>query len=126
MRNVGKSTSMTVGLRRTVLFTCVHAVLTLGLMSYSIWEMSRYEGHFETPHASLGPVAQLAVDCLMFPGRMVWTSWASKNLPNILEWGLVLGNSTLWGSVLSAIVGRLFRRRARHKARTRMTGSQTF
>lgn len=49
--------------------------------------------------------ARLAVDILRFPGYPLWTPWASKNLPNVMEWLLFLANSVVWGLVISALVG---------------------
>ncbi len=31
----------------------------------------------------------------------LWTSWASKNLPNLVEWLVFMGNSVLWGAGLA-------------------------
>ena len=46
--------------------------------------------------------AGIAADVLALPGYVLWTTGASKNLPNALEWLLFLANSALWGLVLSA------------------------
>ncbi len=38
---------------------------------------------------------------LGFPGIYLWTPWASKNLSNIIEWLVLIGNSILWGILLA-------------------------
>jgi hypothetical protein len=48
---------------------------------------------------------------LMLPGRIIWTSWASRNLPNVLEWILFVANSALWAAAGVAVMTRLNGRR---------------
>lgn len=38
---------------------------------------------------------------LMQPGRSLWTPWMSKNMPGIVEWGLCIANSLLWGFAIT-------------------------
>jgi len=42
---------------------------------------------------------------------LLWTTWASRNLPDALEWLLFLANSALWALSSSAVVGLSFTRR---------------
>jgi hypothetical protein len=86
--------------RRVALFTCVHAVVTLGLSVYAL--TAGDVDHIEAPQRVAN--AELVADVLMLPGQLAWTSWASKNLPNAVEWLWVVTNSALWGLALSAVV----------------------
>lgn len=101
---------MALRLRRVVLYACIHAVLTLGLGTYAMAGMlDRFDG-FEMSQGAA--TAEVAASVLMMPGYLLWTSWASKNLPNSLEWMLFAANSALWGTVISALIGiRSMRRR---------------
>lgn len=47
-----------------------------------------------------GPVAKI----LSQPGISLWTSSMSKNLPDVVEWGVYTLNSLLWGVVLSLLL----------------------
>jgi hypothetical protein len=104
------SWSMALRLRRLVLYACIHAIVTLGLAIYAMSGMSeRFDG-FEMSQGAA--TAEIAADILMLPGYLLWTSWASKNLPDALEWLLFAANSALWGMVISVLFGiRLMRRR---------------
>ena len=77
-------------LKRVLLFTCLHAVITLGLSLYAMYATS--EG-FEASQAAA--TAAVAADVLMLSGSLLWTSWASQNLSNALEWLLFVTNSAL-------------------------------
>jgi hypothetical protein len=46
---------------------------------------------------------------LLLPGRLAWTTWASKTLPNAVEWIIVLMNSLLWGLVMGTVAAGLTR-----------------
>jgi len=46
-------------------------------------------------------VTETISDILGFPGLYLWTLWASKNLSNIIEWLVFIGNSMIWGIVLA-------------------------
>jgi hypothetical protein len=50
-----------------------------------------------------------AADVLLLPGSVAWTPWASKNLPNAVEWVLFMGNSLLWGFLVALLLRRLKR-----------------
>ena len=39
-------------------------------------------------------------EVLMSPAFLLWNSWASKNVPNIIENLLVILNSILWGTII--------------------------
>ena len=59
----------------------------------------------------------MLADVLMMPGLLLWTPWASKNLPNAVEWLLFVGNSAVWGFLISTIVGLVATRRRPKMAR---------
>jgi hypothetical protein len=93
---------MVPAVRRVAIIACIHAIVTLGLLAYCM-DMSAVDG-FKPPQSTR--VAATAAHGLMLPGYLLWTSWASKNLPNSLEWLLFIANSGLWGFVISAAVRR--------------------
>lgn len=87
-------------LKRSLAFTCLHAAATLVLSVYAMAAtLARLDGNDVSTAAA---AAGSAADVLMLPGSLLWTSWASKNLSNLLEWLLFIGNSALWGLVISA------------------------
>ncbi|MBN1588485.1 MAG: hypothetical protein JW888_03130 [Pirellulales bacterium] len=88
----------------TIAVAFVHLVLTLGMGIVSM--MAGMEA-FDNPDYQPGVIAQLAdstARILMQPGMSLWTPWMSKNLPNIVEWILFLGNSLFWGLGLSLLI----------------------
>jgi len=89
-----------------VTFFCVHVLLaaTCLLWSFSA-SMREFDGGAEQSTVDRG-VAR-AADVLFLPASLVWTRWASENLPNAFEWLLFLANSTLWGLALGLLVGRV-------------------
>src|SRR5688572_17292665 len=98
-------------LGRIAVLTCVHAALTMGLMLYASYgAAARFEGMEVPPGAT---VADSAAHVLSSPGVLLWTSRASKNLPNAVEWLLFLVNSMVWGAVLWTLVVTIFRARGR-------------
>jgi hypothetical protein len=98
---------MAARLRRVVIFACIHAAVTVGLAIYSL-DFSAIDG-FEPRQ---GPrLAGMAAGVLASPGYLLWTSSASRNLPNALEWLLFIANSALWGLLISAVVRRVSARR---------------
>jgi len=46
-------------------------------------------------------VTEAIANILIVPANYLWTSWASKNLPNSVEWILFLSNSLLWGYIVA-------------------------
>jgi hypothetical protein len=98
--------------KRVVLFAVAHALLTLALSFYYTSAMTEpvLPGNMREI-SDRASYAGLAADILMFPGYLLWTPWASKNLPNVVEWLVFIANSALWGLVISAVVGGLSARR---------------
>ena len=88
--------------RLFTLFTCAHAIFTLGCMFYSM-DFGRFDNP-DLPQSFSVTAAGAAANVLMLPGLLIWTSWASKNLPNAVQWLLFIGNSALWGLVGVALV----------------------
>lgn len=62
--------------------------------------------------SAISSVAGTCAFVLMQPGALIWTTWASHNLPDVFEWALTTINSLAWGAVLALVWTRL-RRRAR-------------
>jgi hypothetical protein len=89
--------AMRLPLRRLLLFTGAHAVVTLCLMLYAFSAgMAEFDDP-DLPHSGTGRTAGTVAGVLLAPGRFVWPT---KNLPNALEWVLFLANSVVWGVLL--------------------------
>ena len=105
---------MTTPFRRFLLVTCAHAVVTLCLIVYAASATSARFDHPDVPVSRISEAAGGAADVLSLPGRLLWTSWASQNLPNAIEWAVFLANSALWSFGIlgaTAIVSRTVRLR---------------
>ena len=83
-----------------VLVACYFAAFTLS--------MERFD-KYDAQVSAVEYVSASLSEILMFPGRYIWTSWASKNLHNAFEWMLLIANSSLWGVALSYVFGKLKR-----------------
>ena len=62
---------------------------------------------FDNPHyepSIIERVADQLSEILMQPIMSLWTPWMSKNMPNVVEWGLCVINSLLWGIVLAIVL----------------------
>jgi hypothetical protein len=91
-----------------IIFACMHGIVTALCMGYGMGlGLARFD-HPELPGASESS-AVAAVNILLLPGRLVWTSWASKNLPNVIENLLFVANSGLWSLVGVAALDFIFR-----------------
>ena len=92
--------------KRVVLFACAHALVTLALSFYCASAVTAPVSPGSIPEISgRASAAGLAADLFMFPGSLLWTPWASKNLPNFVEWLFFLANSVVWGLLIFAVVG---------------------
>jgi hypothetical protein len=94
-----------------VLFTCVHFVFSFGTMAYSFASTMRQFDNPDLPALYGASAAHIISNALMFPFGVVWTSWASQNLPDLVEWVFFIANSALWGA-LGVGVLRFVRSRA--------------
>jgi hypothetical protein len=90
-----------------ILFTCVHTVVAL---SASMYEMVASSARFDNPQLPQlfgARAAETAANVLTLPGRLVWTSWASQNLPNNVEWLLFIANSAMWSAIGVSVAARV-------------------
>jgi hypothetical protein len=87
------------------------SVLHLGFTLFGIMvSFGASMRRFDDPNYPVSPVSDTLGDIvgiLMLPGRLVWTSWMSKNMPNSIEWALFLANSALWGFGIAFVIERL-------------------
>jgi len=63
------------------------------------------------PSPASKQIASQITRILMMPLVALWNMWTSKNIPNILEWILILFNSSLWGVVIAFIYSKYFPRK---------------
>ena len=103
-----------------VLCTCLHAIVTLALEMYAMTGSSRRFDGFAGPRGSAAAGTVAAV--LMSPGYVLWTTWASKNLPNAVEWLVYLANSALWGFLFSLAIAISARCLRLHRSRREAAG----
>ena len=96
-----------------ILFTCAHVVLTISTMLYAMTADSARFDNPDQPRAFGAGAAHAAANVLMLPGRLVWTSWASKNLPNSIEWLVLMGNSVVWAAATVGVTTWIFGHRHR-------------
>ena len=102
-------------LRRLLLFTGLHALLTLVLTLYAFSAGMAAFDCPELPPSRSAALAGRAANVLGLPLRLLWTPWASMHLPNTVEWLAFLANSALWGLGLTGVTSL----RPDHDARRR-------
>lgn len=87
-----------------VVLAAIHFVLAIGSVIIAFGSgMEAFDNPDYQP-SLVERVADALAGFLMQPGMSLWTSWVSKNMPNVVEWGLCLLNSLLWGIVLAVIL----------------------
>jgi hypothetical protein len=95
--------AMGLPVRRVLSFAFAHAVVTLCLLVYAFSVgMSEFDRP-DLPGSATAKAAGTVAGVLMLPGRLVWTTWASKNLSNTLEWITFLANSVIWGALIVGV-----------------------
>jgi hypothetical protein len=93
-----------------VCFTTLHAVCALASFGFSFSRgMARFDDP-ALPETYADSAASGAADFLFQPAMFVWRAMAIRDAPSLLEWGVFLLNSALWGVALSALVVWLTRR----------------
>jgi hypothetical protein len=91
--------------RISVVWAIVHFVLSIICLSVSFGaSMEQFDNPEYSPSPIMDPLEFLA-EILMQPGSSVWTSWMSRNMPDIVEWLIFMGNSVLWGFGIAAVAG---------------------
>ena len=90
-------------LKIVILATAVHLLLAGTSLVYSYGAtMARFDEPGISPPL-LENVAAVAATVLLLPVRLLWTSWASTNLPNIVEWLAFVANSVVWGLAVAGV-----------------------
>ena len=90
-----------------LVLAAIHFVLAIGSVIISFGSGMEV---FDNPDYQPSVIERIAValaGILMQPGISLWTSWMSKNMPNVIEWGLCLFNSLFWGSTLALVLNAL-------------------
>ena len=88
----------------SVIVALVHFALTISLMLFAI---STGMEAFNNPDHHISGIERFSgslVKVLMQPVMSLWTPWMSKNMPNMVEWVLVIANSLLWGFAIVLII----------------------
>ena len=91
-------------IKTTLVLTAVHFLLMFGsvVIAYGVG-MEKFDNPDYQPSGVEGATSQLA-GVLVQPGISIWTPWMSKNVPDALEWVLVVANSLLWGFVIALLI----------------------
>lgn len=87
-------------------FTCLHVVVALAMTVYAMAAGSAQFENPDLPRMTGAGIADGLASILTLPGRLLWTSWASRNLPNAVEWALFVVNSAVWGAAAMALTNR--------------------
>lgn len=85
-----------------VVWAAIHFVLTILCMVIS---MASTSVQFDNPDYTPSPIAEqigFFAEILMQPMFSLWTPWMSRNMPDIVEWLILFGNSVLWGMGIAA------------------------
>ena len=93
-----------------VVLAAIHLVFAVGsvVVAYGS-EMEAFDNPDYEPSV-IERAADHLSGILLQPGRFLWTQWMSKNMPNIVEWGLCITNSLLWGFAIAFLINaRAFR-----------------
>ena len=93
---------MNLSKKRILIFSLIHIVILviLFVISFSAG-MDAFDGKKEI--TTFESIAGYLTEILMSPIFLLWNSWASKNIHNLIENLLVVCNSVLWGVVIEYI-----------------------
>jgi hypothetical protein len=96
-----------------IIVAVVHLVMTIGSVLIAFGSgMEAFDNPDYQP-SMVERVADSLAGILMQPARSLWTPWISKQMPDSLEWALLLTNSLLWGLALTVPFCLLFGRKAK-------------
>ena len=89
---------------RFYLFACFHGFVSLGLALYvtRVLASGSASGSAERHFADM---AQSVLLLLHLPFWVAWTTFLRHNLPPEAKWIFLIGNSALYGLIISAVVG---------------------
>lgn len=96
-------------MKKKILFTAAgiaafHLLLSIGSVAVAFGSgMEAFDNPGYQP-SMVERVADSIAGILMQPGMSLWTPWMSKNMPNVVEGGLILLNSLLWGIALALLL----------------------
>ena len=87
-----------------VIIALVHFVLTIGSVLIAIGAGMVAFDNPDYQRSGIERISDLLATILMQPGMSLWTPWMSRNIPNLVEWVLVIANSLLWGFAIALII----------------------
>jgi len=82
----------------------VHLVLAIGSVMFAFGSGMKTFDNLDYQPTVIERLADWTAGVLMQPGVSLWTPWMSKNMPNVVEWTLFVGNSLLWGFVIALLI----------------------
>ena len=87
-----------------IIVAIVHLVLAIGSVMVAFGSgMEAFDNPDYQPTV-IERLAEWTAGVLMQPGMSLWTPWMSKNMPNVVEWMLCVGNSFLWGFAIAMLI----------------------
>ena len=106
-----------------LVFSTVHFAVVIGLLIFLYARgMSRFDSGAE--RTMLEAVGETTWEVLASPLWPLWDSSMSRQVPNAVEWLLVLANSALWGGFLSLAYGLLRERKLKLSIFGRAVGNK--
>jgi membrane protease YdiL (CAAX protease family) len=93
-----------------VVFAAIHFVLATGSVLIAFTSGMAEFDNLDYQPSIVENLADHTAAILMQPGISLWTPWMSKNMPDVVEWGLCLANSLLWGVTISLLLNILIRK----------------
>ena len=87
-----------------IIISIVHFVLAMVLIMVALGSTMEAFDNPDSQPPVIGNLAGWMVRILMQPVRSLWTSWMSKNMPDVVEWIFCMGNSLLWGFIIALLI----------------------
>jgi len=88
----------------TVVLAGMHFILAIGSIGIAFGLGMRAFDNPDYQPPRIERIAARLAGVLAQPGRSLWTPWMSRNMPDVVEWGLCLINSVLWRAILALIL----------------------
>ena len=106
-------------MKKSILLTAagiavIHHFLSIGLVAVAFGSGMEAFGNPDYHPSMVERVADTLAGIVMQPGMSLWTPWMSEHMPDVVEWGVCVLNSLLWGAGLTF----LLHARARSRERT--------
>ena len=82
----------------------IHFLLSIGSVAVAFSSGMEAFGNPDYLPSMVERVANTLADIMMQPGMSLWTPWMSEHMPDVVEWGVCVLNSLLWGAGLTFLL----------------------